>query len=139
MHSLGFPPLIEFELILGPKEGATGHFLRKKLGFGSITFDRKGSVRYHVTNKTHLRNLVSFMMEKGALGRDERDGSGAPSAPPKILELGLPPLLSNAKGAGPFLGILISMLDYPGFLKQLVLFKYFINDLKGVGRGGTPL
>nr|YP_004327738.1 hypothetical protein PlspshoM_p15 [Placozoan sp. 'Shirahama']BAJ09644.1 hypothetical protein [Placozoan sp. 'Shirahama'] len=99
MHSLGFPPLIEFELILGPKEGATGHFLRKKLGFGSITFDRKGSVRYHVTNKTHLRNLVSFMMEKGALGINERDGSGAQSAPPKILELGLPPLLSNAKGS----------------------------------------
>nr|BBI37434.1 hypothetical protein [Placozoa sp. H19 HM-2017] len=101
-------PLIEFELILGPKEGATGYLLRKKLGFGSITFDRKGSVRYHVKNKTHLRNLISSMMEKGALktpsviGKDPEGDPYGSSPAIKILELGPPPLLTNAKDLGNF-------------------------------------
>nr|BBI37415.1 hypothetical protein [Placozoa sp. H17 HM-2017] len=78
---------MEYELILGPKEGATGFFLKKELGFGTISFDRKGSIKYHIKNEMHFNKLGSFgslLKMPSILGRDPENPAGGPAI--KILE-----------------------------------------------------
>nr|ABI53769.1 hypothetical protein [Placozoan sp. BZ10101] len=134
-RELAAPLILEFELILGPKEGATGYLLRKRLGFGSITFDRKGSVRYHVRDETRLKNLIFFLKEKGALktlsviGRDPGGAWGVPAI--KILELGPPPRITNAKDLDNF------NLDawLSGFFETTCSFQMFHKRFKTLAGG----
>nr|ABI53800.1 hypothetical protein [Placozoan sp. BZ2423] len=72
-------PKMEFELILGPKEGATGYFLKKELGFGTISFDRKGSIKYHIKNGMHLNELWTPLAMPSILGRDPENPTGDPT------------------------------------------------------------
>nr|BBI37397.1 hypothetical protein [Placozoa sp. H11 HM-2017] len=134
-------PKIEFELILGPKEGATGHLLRKKLGFGTITFDRRGSVRYLVKNETHLKKLIFLMREKGVLKTPSVIGR-APGAdlldpPINILELGHTPkpLLTNGKDLG-YLGRPNLDAWLSGFFETTCSFHMFHKRFKTLKAAG---